>query len=118
MWPTIAAALQMPASGAASAGQVIAELRDRRLLLIVDNCEHLTEPVAELVEMLLQNGPQLHILVTCQEPLVADGEHVYRLSSLTVPPVDTLGAETVITHSAVQLFVERASALGSSVRLQ
>ena len=80
VWPTIAAALQMPVSGAASAGQVIAALRDRHLLLIADNCEHLTEPVAEVVEMLLQNGPHLHVLVTCQEPLVAEGEHVYRLS--------------------------------------
>ncbi len=111
VWPTIAAALQMPFSGAASAAQVIAALRDRHLLLIADNCEHLTEPVAEGVEMLLQNGPHLHVLVTCQEPLVAEGEHVYRLSPLTVPPVSAQDAATVIAHSAVQLFVERASAI-------
>ena len=111
VWPTIAMALQMPVSGNASAAQVIAALRDRHLLLIADNCEHLTEPVAEVVEMLLQNAPHLHVLVTCQEPLVAQGEHVYRLSPLTVPPVSAQGAETMIAHSAVQLFVERASAL-------
>lgn len=111
VWPAIAAALQMPASGEASVGQVIAALRDRHLLLIADNCEHLTERVAEVVEMLLQNHPHLHVLVTCQEPLVAEGEHVYRLSPLSVPPICAQSAETVIAHSAVQLFVERASAL-------
>ena len=111
VWPTIAAALQVPASGVASASQVRAALRDRHLLLIVDNCEHLTGPVAEVVEMLLQNGPNLHVLVTCQEPLAAAGEHVFRLAPLTVPPAGAEGAEAVIAHAAVQLFVERATSL-------
>jgi predicted ATPase/DNA-binding winged helix-turn-helix (wHTH) protein len=111
MWPTIAAALQMPRSGADSAVQAIATLRDKHLLLIIDNCEHLTEPVAEVVETLLQNGPNLHILVTGQEPLGAEGEHVYRLSPLPVPPAGAQGAEAAISHAAVQLFVERASAV-------
>jgi predicted ATPase len=48
--------------------------------------------------------------VTAQEPLGAEGEHVYRLSPLAVPPADTQSAEAAIAHGAVQLFVERASA--------
>ena len=111
VWPTIAAALHMPVSGADRAGQVIAMLRDKRLFLIIDNCEHLTEPVAEVVETLLQNGPNLRVLVTSQEPLGAEGEHVYRLSPLIVPPAGAQGAEAAIAHAAVQLFVERASAI-------
>jgi len=111
VWPTIAAGLHMRASGTGLAGQVIATLRDKHLLLIIDNCEHLTEPVAEVVETLLQNGPSLHVLVTGQEPLGAEGEHVYRLSPLTVPPAGAQGAEAAIAHAAVQLFVERASAI-------
>jgi predicted ATPase/DNA-binding winged helix-turn-helix (wHTH) protein len=91
-------------------GRVHATLRDKHLLLIIDNCEHLAEPIAEAVEAVLQNARNLHILVTAQEPLGADGEHVYRLSPLAVPPADTQSAEAAMAHGAVQLFVERASA--------
>ena len=87
-----------------------AQLRDQRLLLIIDNCEHLAEPVAEAVETLLNTAPRLHILVTAQEPLDAAGEYVYRLAPLAVPPADTQSAQEALRHAAVTLFVERVAA--------
>lgn len=87
-----------------------AQLRSQRLLLIIDNCEHLAEPIAEAVEALLNNAPKMHILVTAQEPLDAAGEHIYRLAPLSVPPADTQLASEALAHAAVRLFVERVSA--------
>ena len=110
VWPAIETSLPAPSTGAGPIGRVHAMLRDKHLLLIIDNCEHLAEPIAEAVEAVLQNTRNLHILVTAQEPLDAEGEHVYRLSPLAVPPADTQSAEAAIAHGAVQLFVERASA--------
>jgi predicted ATPase/DNA-binding winged helix-turn-helix (wHTH) protein len=110
VWPEIEASLPAPSTGACPVGRVHPTLLDKRLLLIIDNCEHLAEPIAEAVEAVLQNAPNLHILVTAQEPLGAEGEHVYRLSPLSVPPADPQTAEAAIAHGAVQLFVERASA--------
>src|ERR1700722_945612 len=109
VWPAIETSLPAPSTGAGPIGRVHAMLRDKHLLLIIDNCEHLAEPIAEAVEAVLQNARNLHILVTAQEPLGAAGEHVYRLSPLAVPPAGTQCAEA-IGHGAVQLFVERASA--------
>src|ERR1700733_4009318 len=110
VWPAIETSLPSPSTGAGPIGRVHVTLRDKHLLLIIDNCEHLAEPIAEAVEAVLQNALNLHILVTAQEPLGAEGEHVYRLSPLAVPPADTQSAEAAIAHGAVQLFVERASA--------
>ena len=110
VWPAIETSLPAPSAGAGPIGRIHATLRDKHLLLIIDNCEHLAEPIAEVVEAVLQNARNLHILVTAQEPLGTEGEHVYRLSPLAVPPADTQSAEAAIAHGAVQLFVERASA--------
>lgn len=87
-----------------------AQLRNKRLLLIIDNCEHLAEPVAGQVEALLNAAPTMHILVTAQEPLDAAGEHVYRLAPLSVPPADTHSAEQALVYASVRLFVERVAA--------
>lgn len=86
------------------------QLRDKRLLLIIDNCEHLAAAVAEVAEALLNNAPGLHILVTAQEPLDTAGEHVYRLAPLPVPPADTQSAAEALAHASVRLFVERIAA--------
>jgi predicted ATPase/DNA-binding winged helix-turn-helix (wHTH) protein len=112
VWPTIEASLPAPPTVAGRVGRVHPTLRDKHILLIMDNCEHLAEPIAEAVEAVLQNARNLHVLVTAQEPLGAEGEHVYRLSPLAVPPADTHSAEAAIAYGAVRLFVERASAGG------
>jgi predicted ATPase/DNA-binding SARP family transcriptional activator len=72
-------------------------LQNEHLLLLLDNCEHLVEPVAELVALLLRTAPQLRILATSREPLGLTGEVVS-----AVPPLQQ--------SSAVQLFVARATA--------
>jgi predicted ATPase/DNA-binding SARP family transcriptional activator len=79
-------------------------LRNQRLLLVLDNCEHVVEPVAELAAALLRTGPELHILATSREPLGLTGEVVS-----PVPPLEQ--------SSAVQLFVARATAAAPSFTL-
>jgi predicted ATPase/DNA-binding SARP family transcriptional activator len=72
-------------------------LRSERLLLVLDNCEHVVEPVAELAAVLLRTAPELRILATSREPLGLAGEVVFMVSPLE-------------QSSAVQLFVARAMA--------
>ena len=89
-------------------------LRDRRMLLVFDNCEHLVEAVATLAETLFNDAPELHILTTSRESLRAEGERVHHLSSLKCPPPDavSLTASQALAFPAVQLFVEQAAATG------
>ena len=61
-------------------------LRDRRVLLILDGCEHVIGPAAELAERIYSAAPLVHVLVTSRESLRVEGEHVYRLSPLNSPP--------------------------------
>ncbi len=61
-------------------------LRPRHLLLILDNCEHLVEAVAHVADAILRAAPQVRLLATSREPLRIEGEHVYRMPSLAVPP--------------------------------
>jgi predicted ATPase len=92
---------------------LIAYLRERRILLILDSCEHLIEAVAILAERLFATSPQLHIVATSREALRVDGEQVYKLSPLACPPDDPeLTAAVVRTYPATQLFLERAAASG------
>ncbi|MGI5206024.1 BTAD domain-containing putative transcriptional regulator [Spirillospora sp. CA-108201] len=93
-----------------SAGSPLANaLRGRRALLVLDNCEHVLEPVAELAGRLLAGAPGLRVLATSREPLGIAGERLE-----LVPPLDLPGRETapdaLRESSAVRLFVVRASA--------
>ena len=67
---------------------LIAYLRDKRMLLILDTCEHLIEAVAALAAKIFMAAPQVHILATSREALRVEGEHVYRLDPLACPPDD------------------------------
>ncbi|MCA6106288.1 ATP-binding protein [Bradyrhizobium cenepequi] len=88
-------------------------LRDKRMLLILDCCEHVIETVAALAERLYAEAPQLHVLATSRESLRVEGEHVHRLQPLSSPPDDGgLTAAQALAFPAVQLFVERAAASG------
>ena len=92
---------------------LIAYLRNKHVLLILDTCEHLIEEVAALAASLME-APEVHILATSREALRVDGEHVYRLDTLACPPAGTrLTAEAVQQFPAAQLFVERAVASGA-----
>jgi predicted ATPase/DNA-binding winged helix-turn-helix (wHTH) protein len=93
-------------------------LRDRRMLLVLDSCEHLIETIAPLAERIFRVAPEVHILATSREPLQVAGEQVYRLHPLAFPPEDEpLTAACALTFPAVQLFVERAAAHGSGFEL-
>ena len=90
---------------------LLAFLRDRRLLLVLDNCEHVVEAVAILAERLLRDARNVNILATSRETLRIEGEWVHRLAPLGLPPEDSsLTAAQALAFPAVQLFVECASA--------
>ena len=88
---------------------LIAHLKTRRLLLILDNCEHLIAACAYLTASLLRGCPSLTILATSREPLAIVGERIYRVPSLALPePERTIPAEDLPRYGAIRLFVERA----------
>ncbi|HEV2125533.1 MAG TPA: AAA family ATPase, partial [Chloroflexota bacterium] len=86
-------------------------LRDRRALLVLDNCEHLVDACAALVAHLLQACPDLVTLATSREPLGVEGERIWRVPPLSLPPSEATPEQTAPEKAdAVRLFVERASA--------
>lgn len=108
--------LSVANEGAESA--LMALLRERRIVVILDTCEHLIEGVALLTSHLFDACPQVHVLATSREALRADGEHVFMLPSLSCPPDDpTLTLEATAAFPAAQLFLERARASGARVPL-
>ena len=93
---------------------LIAYLREKRLLMILDTCEHLIATVADLATQIFKAAPRVHLLATSREPLQAEDEHVYRLDPLAYPPDEPgLTAAAAQTFPATQLFLERAAASGA-----
>ncbi len=87
---------------------VAAALDARQLLLVLDNCEHVIEPIARIAEALLRGASRVQILATSREPLRAEGECVYRVPALAVPGDEIIDADAQLRHGAVRLFVARA----------
>ncbi|WP_328818642.1 BTAD domain-containing putative transcriptional regulator [Nonomuraea cypriaca] len=93
--------------GSEPAGErLAAALRERRTLLVLDNCEHVVEPVAELVATLLPAAPGLRVLATSREPLRLRGEARWELPPLDIP--DTDDPARLAGSAAVRLFLARA----------
>ncbi len=90
--------------------ELVDALQSQRLLLVLDNCEHLIDEVSLLAQALLTRTPQVRLLVTSQEPLKLPAEHLVRLGTLDVPAPDA-SAPDAIRCGAVRLFVERVQAL-------
>ncbi len=89
--------------------QTLAEaLRSRRMLLVLDTCEHHVSDCATLVQLLLARCPWLRIVATSREPLRVRGETVWRVQPLDLPPDDAVGAE-LAGHEAIRLFAARAA---------
>jgi predicted ATPase/class 3 adenylate cyclase len=90
-------------------GQTLAEaLRGKVLLLVLDNCEHLVDSVARLLDTLLNSCPRLRVLATSRETLGVEGEVVRRVSSLSVPDTDRSPAAGELSrYDAVRLFLDR-----------
>lgn len=86
-------------------------LKDREMLLVLDNCEHLAEAISSSIRQIVADAPRVRLLATSRTALRVDGEHAHRLPGLDIPPDDReLTAETALKFSAVQLFVDRARA--------
>jgi predicted ATPase/class 3 adenylate cyclase len=97
---------------------LIDALGARRVLLIIDNCEHVIERCAELAETLLRGCPALTILATSREPMGIDGEIAWRVPSLGVPAANVAqNSQSSLDSAAVRLFVERARAVQPGFRL-
>jgi predicted ATPase len=107
---SFATALGLAISANSPLVDLVAFLKDKTALLLLDNCEHLVDEMASVTEQLLKGSPTLHVLATSREPLSAEGEWQYRISPLAVPKEESteVTAEFARGHSAVELFVERA----------
>jgi predicted ATPase len=93
-------------------------LRTLRILLVLDNCEHVIDATATLAELTFRETAGVHILATSREALRVEGEHAYWLPPLPSPPPESsLKATEVLTYPAVELFMERAAASGGRFEL-
>ncbi|WP_308640096.1 adenylate/guanylate cyclase domain-containing protein [Paenibacillus silvisoli] len=96
-------------TGKTMMASVVTAIRDKKLLLLLDNCEHLVEVCASIAAELLEKCPLLSIMATSREPLNISGETIWRISSLELPEADSkLTVEQLMAFESVQLFVERA----------
>jgi predicted ATPase len=90
---------------------LVAHLRGKLMLIVLDTCEHVVDAAAVLAETLLEELPGIHILATSREALWAKGEWVHRLPSLSLPPVtEGLTAVEALAFPSVELFVQQATA--------
>ena len=117
----VAEALGLEAGPAPDRGQtLVAQLRGRSLLAVLDSCEHLLAACAELVAALLTGCPRVDVLATSREPLHAHGEYTFRVPSLALPPPvrgDAPDLAELGCLPAVRLFVERAAQVRPGFRL-
>ena len=87
-------------------------LRQRHMLIVLDNCEHVIGAAATLADALLKGAPLLHVLATSREPLRITSEQLLRLPALELPPADAVPDAAAARHfAAVQLFCERCVAV-------
>ena len=108
---TVAAAVGLEVGGGSVSAQRVAQaLAGRRLLLVLDTCEHVIEAAAAISEAALAAESALHIIATSREPLRAGGERVYPVQPLAVPAPDVAADEDLTQYGAVRLFIERARA--------
>lgn len=84
-------------------------LREKKMLILLDNCEHLIDACAQLAEQILRKAPNVRILASSREALDIAGEVTYRVPSLEIPDMDHLPpAESLSQYEAVKLFIDRA----------
>ena len=93
-----------------SAASVARAVGEQHLLLVLDNCEHVIDAVADLTETLVRQCPRITILATSREILRIDGEYVYRVPPLEVPAAEAADPDHILGHSAVELFIARTQA--------
>jgi predicted ATPase/DNA-binding CsgD family transcriptional regulator len=97
---------------------LVSYLRDKELLLVLDNCEHLLDAAVELVAEVLRAAPGVRVITTSREPLQVPGEHVVQVPPLELPPGDGSVTLSQLGHNeAVMLFIERAAAASGTFEL-
>jgi predicted ATPase/DNA-binding winged helix-turn-helix (wHTH) protein len=96
-----------------SAASVARAIDQESLLLVLDNCEHLADAAAQLAEAVVRTCPNALVLATSREILRIEGEYVYRVPPLDVPPQLPENAARLDEYSAVQLFTARLTSLDS-----
>ena len=93
-----------------ASSELVDLVRSRKLLIILDSCEHVIEAVASVAEQLCQETEQVHLLATSRECLKVEGEHCYRVDALESPPEGPAQtANAVLRYPAARLFVQRVS---------
>jgi predicted ATPase/DNA-binding winged helix-turn-helix (wHTH) protein len=102
-------------SDAVAPAAVARAIGEKKLLLVLDNCEHLIGAVASLAEVVLALCPSTTVLSTSREILRINGEYVYRVPSLDVPAAEQTESAQILNHSAPALFVTRATEAGSDM---
>ncbi|HEU4347295.1 MAG TPA: BTAD domain-containing putative transcriptional regulator, partial [Actinoplanes sp.] len=112
----VADTLAVPDGSGTVEDRLIRFLRERTCLLLVDNCEHLVDASAVLIERLLVTCDQVRVLATSREPLAVPGEVQLAVPPLDTPPVNAASAE-LAAYDAVQLFLDRARAALPAFRL-
>jgi predicted ATPase len=115
---TVVSAMQLSQhSGGSPLEGLVKMLRAQNVLIVLDNCEHLIDTVAKMADVIGRNCPQVSIIVTSREPLGVDGERVYRVRSMSLPPDDAEVADDLKGSDAVELFVSRARAKDSTFEI-
>jgi predicted ATPase/DNA-binding winged helix-turn-helix (wHTH) protein len=110
----VAGALGLRLGSSTISPEAVAQaIAGKRLLLVLDNCEHVIDAAARLAESFLHLCPGATILATSREVLRIEGEYAYRVASLEVPATGRGDATDILRHSAPELFVARAKELGS-----
>jgi non-specific serine/threonine protein kinase len=112
---SVASVVRVPESaGQSIVSALAARLRERRMLLVLDNCEHLLDGCVRTVDAILRACPGVHVLATSREPLGVTGEVTWRVPSLPTPdPRHLPPLAKLQQNAAFQLFVDRAAAAQS-----
>jgi predicted ATPase len=116
--PTVAAAEGVAIAPGDDPVAAIAEtLASRELLMVLDTCEHVVAAAAQVASAVLHTAPGVRMVATSRRPLGVSGEVAWPVLPLDLPPPDAAGAGEIISHAAVALFIERATAVAPDLEI-
>ncbi len=113
----ICSVIGLPVLGDSATASAVGFLREKRVLLILDNCEHLIDAAAEVSQAISNDCPMVSIVATSREALGVPGESIFHVPSLAVPADDEVTVDEARQYAAVDLFVERANAVAGTFEL-
>ena len=114
---TVSAALGLTRGAEISPSAVARAIGRQRFLIVLDNCEHVIDAAAQISDTIVRSCPRMTILSTSRELLRIEGEFIYRVPPLSVPPVEMRTSSSIASHGAVELFIARLRAQSSSLAL-